>query len=94
MFTSATFLKFRVTSDSGWLRYNFGSCGAVGNVFVLFCDLSYVFGVVDIFVLYSFICAPESFLFMDVENTPKSHAKSVRATLACLFTCVCIAHVL
>ena len=48
MFTSAKFLKFRGTSDSGWLRFKLGSCGAVGNVFVLLCDSSYMFGVVII----------------------------------------------
>ena len=94
IFTSANILKFCGTNDSGWLRFKAGSCGAVGNVFVLFCDLSYVFGVIDIFVFYSFICASKSILFMDVENIPKNPAKSLRATLACLFTCVCIAHVL
>ena len=94
MFTSAKILKFRGTSDSGWLRFKLGSCDAVGNVFVLFCDSSYVFGVVDIFVLCSFICASKSNLVMDVENIPKNPAKSMHATLACLFTCVCIAHVL
>ena len=31
---------------------------------------------------------------MDVENIPKNPAKSMRATLTCLFTCVCMAHVL
>ena len=35
----------------------------------------------------------KEFLF-DCENIPKNPAKSMRATLACLFTCVCIAHVL
>ena len=54
MFTSANFLKFRGTSDMGWLQFKLGSCGAVGNVFVLFRDSSYVFGVVDNFVLYFF----------------------------------------
>ena len=54
------------------------------------CDSSYVFDVVNIFVLYSFICASKSILFMDVENIPKNPAKSMRATLACLFTCVYI----
>ena len=94
MVTSAKFQKFRGTSDIGWLRFKLGSCGAVGNVFALFCDSSYVFGVVDNFVLYSFICASKSILFIDVENIPKNPAKSMRATLACLFTCVWIAHVL
>ena len=63
-------------------------------MFVWCCDSSYVFGVVDIFVLYSFICASKSILFIDVEKIPKNHAKSMRATLACRFTCVCNAHVL
>ena len=63
-FTSAKFLKFRGTSDSGWLRLKLGSCGAVGNVFVLLCDSSYVFGVVDNFILYSFICESKIILFI------------------------------
>ena len=33
----------------------FYNCGAMGVVFVLFRDSSYVFGIVDSFVLYSFI---------------------------------------
>ena len=90
MFTSARFLKFRGTKDSGWLRYTLGSCGALGNVFVLCNDSQYVFGVVDNFVFH-FFCASKSILFMDVENIPKSPAKSMRATPACLFTCVWIA---
>ena len=94
MFTEAKFLKFRGTSDIGWLRFKLGSWGAIGNVFVLLCDSSYVFGVVDNFVLYSFICASKKILFIDVENIPKNPAKSMRATLACLLTCVWIAQVL
>ena len=66
----------------------------MGDVFLLCRDSSYVFDVVDIFVLYSFICASKNILFIDVEKIPKNPAKSVRATLAGLFTCVCIAHVL
>ena len=34
------------------------------------------------------------FLLIDVETISKNPAKSMRATRACLFTCVCIAHVL
>ena len=68
MFTSAKFLMFRGTSDSGWLRFKLDSCGAVGNVFVLLSDSSYVFGVVDNFVLHSFICASKSVLFIDMEK--------------------------
>ena len=37
---------------------------------------------------------PKVIFFIDVENIPKNPAKSMRATLACLFTCACIAHVL
>ena len=53
-----------------------------------------MFCLVDIFVLYSFICASKSILFIDDEKIPKNRANSMRATLACLFTCACIAHVL
>ena len=51
-------------------------------------------GFVDSFVLYSLICASRRILFIDDENIPKHPANNMRATLACLFTCVCIAHVL
>ena len=47
-----------------------------------------------VLVLYSLICASISILFIDVENIPKNPANSMRASLACRFTCVCIAHVL
>ena len=57
----------------------------MGVSFVLLCDSSYVFGVVDDFVLY-FFCASESILFTEVEKISKNPAKSKRATLACLFT--------
>ena len=88
------FLKFRGTNDKGWLWFRLCNCGALGVVFVLFCESSYVFGVVDSLVLYSFIWASKNTLFFDAENIPKNPAKSLRATIACLFTCVCIAHVL
>ena len=52
-----------------------------------------MFGLVDIFVLYSFICASRSILLIDDEKIPKKPANSIRATLAWRFTCVCIAHV-
>ena len=94
MFTSAKFLKFRGTSDSGWLRFKPSSRSAVGDVFVLLCDSSYVFGVVDNFVLFSLICPSKNNLFIEVENIPKNPAKSMLAALACLLTCVWIAHVL
>ena len=45
-------------------------------------------------MLYSFTCASRSILFIDDEKIPKNPANSLRATLACLFTCVCIAQVL
>ena len=82
------------TNDNGWLWCRFGNWGAVGVVFVLYCDSSYVSGLVDTFVLYSVICASKSILFIDVEKIPKNPAKSVRATLACLISCVYIALVL
>ena len=43
-------------------------------------------------MLYSFICASRNILFIDDEKIPKNPANSMRATLACLLTCVCIAH--
>ena len=86
----AKFRKFRGTRDSGWLCGRGGNCGAVGVV----STLLYVFCLVAIFVLFSFICASKRILFIDVEKIPKNPANSMRATLACLFTCVCIAHVL
>ena len=53
-----------------------------------------MFGLVDIFVLYSFICASRSILLIDDEKIPKNPANSIRVTLAWRFTCVCIARVL
>ena len=50
-----------------------------------------MFGFADSFVLYSLICASKSILLFDDENTPKNPANNMRATLACRFTCVCIA---
>ena len=90
----AKFRKFRGTRDSGWLFGRAGNCGAVGVMSTLLCSSSYVFCRVVIFVLYSFICASKRILFIDVEKIPKNPAKSMRATLACRLTCVCIAHVL
>ena len=53
-----------------------------------------MFGLVDFFVLYSLICASKSILFIDDENILKNPPNNMRATLACRFTFVCIAHVL
>ena len=53
-----------------------------------------MFSLVDSFVLYFLICGSKSILFIDVEKIPKKLVNKMRATLACLFTCVCIAHVL
>ena len=53
-----------------------------------------MFGLVDIFVLYSFIYVSRSILLNDDEKIPKHPANNIRATLAWRFTCVCIAHVL
>ena len=77
------------------VKLGFGKCGAVGNAFVLLLfDSSYVVGFFDSFVLYSLICASKMILFFDDENIPKNPANNMCATLACRFTCVCIAHVL
>ena len=61
---------------------------------MLLCSSSYVFCLCAIFVLYSFICASRRILLIDDEKIPKNPANSMRATLACLFIYVCIAHVL
>ena len=90
----ARFRKLRGTNDNGWFCGRVGIFGAVGVVSTLLCSSLYVFGLVDIFVLYSFICASKSILFIDDEKIPKNPANRIRATLACLFTCVCIAHLL
>ena len=84
----AKFRKFRGTRDNGWLCGRGGNCGAVGVTSILLCSSSYVFCLVAIFVLYSFICASKRILFIDDEKIPKNPANSMRATLACLFTCV------
>ena len=84
----AKFQKLRGTNDNGWFCGKVGICGAVGVVYTLLCSSLYVFGLVDIFVLYSFICASKNILFIDDEKIPKNPANSMRATLACLFICV------
>ena len=94
LFVIARFRKFRGTTDNGWFCGRCGICGAVGVISTLLCYSSNVFCLVDIFVLYSFICASKKFLLIDDEKVPKNPANSIRATLACRFTCVCIAHVL
>ena len=94
LFVIARFRKFRGTNDNGRFCGKGGICGAVGVVSTLLCSSSYVFYLVDIFVLYSFLCASRSILLIDDEKIPKNPANSIRATLAWRFTCVCIAHVL
>ena len=90
LFVIARFRKVRGTNDSRWFCGRVGICGAVGVVSTLLCSSSYVFGLVDNFVLYSFICASRSILLIDDEKIPKNPANSLRATLAWRFTCVCI----
>ena len=51
----ATFLKISGTKDNGWLLLIVCNCVAVGVVFLVFCEITYLFGVIDNFVLYSFI---------------------------------------
>ena len=84
----AKFRKFRGTNDNGWFCGRAGTCEAVGVVSTLLCSSSYVFGLVANFVLYSFICASKSILFIDDENIPKNTANNIRVTLAWRFTCV------
>ena len=90
----ARFRTFRGTNDNGWFCGKVGICGAVGVVSALLCSSLYVFGFVDIFVLYSFICASRSILLINDEKIPKNPANNIRATLAWRFTCVCMARVL
>ena len=68
----------------------------------------YVVGVVTVVltlrrmcsVLLLFLCCIllfvrlKEFCLLMMKKIPKNPANSMRATLACLFTCVCIAHVL
>ena len=61
----ARFRKFRGTNDNGCFCGSVGICGAVGLVSTLLCSSSYVFGLVDILVLYSVICASKSNLLID-----------------------------
>ena len=49
------FLYFCVTKDHRWLLCNVCNCGAVGFVFLVSCELSFVLVVVDSFSLYSLI---------------------------------------
>ena len=58
----AKFRKFRGTRDNGWLCGR--GVGAVGVTSILLCSSSYVFCLVAIFVLYSFICASKRTLFV------------------------------
>ena len=90
----ARFRNLRGTKDNGWLCGRGGNCGAVGVTSMLLCSSLYVFCVVAIFEFYSLICASRRILLIDDEKIPKNPANNMRATLACLFTCVCIAHVL
>ena len=94
LFVIARFQKFWGTNDNGWFCGRVGIYGAVGVVSTLLCSSSYVFGLVDFLVLYSFICASRSFLLIDDEKIPKNPANNIRATLAWRFICVCIALVL
>ena len=65
--------------------------GVVGAVFVLSCGVSYALDFVDNLLLYSLFCASRCILLIEIEDI---ETKKMRATLACLLTCACIAHVL
>ena len=88
LFVIARFQMFRGTNDNGWFCGRGGICGAVGVVSILLCSSPYVFCLVDIFVLYSFICPSRSIFLIDDERIPKNPANSIRATLAWRITCV------
>ena len=61
-FVIARFRKLRGTNDNEQFCGRGGNCGAVGVISILLCSSSYVFCLVGIFVLYSFICASRSAL--------------------------------
>ena len=65
-----------------------------GYYVFLSCEVSYVFGVVDIFFCIFTYSSVLKILLDEVENITKNPANIMRATLACLLTCLCIAHVL
>ena len=67
----AKFRKFRGTRDNGWLCGRGGNCGAVGVISILLCSLSYVFCLVAIFVLHSFICASKEFCLLMMKKFQK-----------------------
>ena len=71
LFVIARFRKLRGTKDKGWLCGRGGNCGAVGVTSILLCSSSYVFCLVAIFVLYSFICTSRRILFIDDEKFQK-----------------------
>ena len=71
LFVIARFRKLRGTNYNGWFCGTGGNCSAVVVISILLCSSSYVFCLVDIFVLYSFICASRSILLIDDEKTPK-----------------------
>ena len=82
------FKNFRGTNDNGWFCGRVGICGAVGVVSTLLSFSSYVFGLVDIFVL-SFFCASKSILYSDDENIQKIlQIKYVLHLLGGLLVCV------
>ena len=71
----ANFRKFRGTRDNGWLCGRGCNCGAVGVISLLSYSSSYVFCLVAIFVLHSFICASKRILFIDDEKNSKESCK-------------------
>ena len=85
----AGFRKLRGYNDNGWFCGRAGICGAVGVVSTLLCSSLYVFGLVDIFVLYSFICASKNILFIDDKKFQKIlQIVYVLHVLVCLLVCV------
>ena len=82
------FLKFRGTNDKGWLWLRIWNCGAVGVVFGMSCESSYVFRVVDILVLFLFERLKVFDLLMERIFQKILQKVCVLRLLVCLLVCV------
>ena len=61
---------------------------------MLCCDFYMHFVWLIVFCRFHLFERLEEFLSIEVENIPEHPARNMRATPACLFTYVCIAHML
>ena len=70
-------------------------CGDdVDAMFALSWGASFASGFVDNFLFYSLTWVSRRILLMEEEEIPNIPVNKIIATLACLFTCGCIAHML